>query len=157
MSENTGKYIVFSVGIENYGVSIMCVKEIIRYEKITSVKDSQKFLRGVINLRGKIVPIIDMRLKFGMEEKDYDDRTVFVIVDIAGATENYFVGMAVDAVQEVFDISYTDIEPPPEIGLTLQKHFLEGIAKVNSKMIMVLNVEKILSAKEDTLRSEKSA
>ncbi len=148
MEDMTTKYLVFSVGIENYGVPIMGVKEIIRYEKITPIRDSQKYLRGVINLRGKIIPIIDMRIKFGMEERDYDDRTVFVIVELAGASESYYIGMAVDAVQEVYDISEKDVELPPEVGLKMKKHFLEGIAKVREKMIMILNVERILTTEE---------
>ncbi len=157
MNDLKSKYLVFSIGIENYGVPILGVKEIIRYEKITPIRDSEKYLRGVINLRGKVIPIVDMRFKFGMEDRDYDDRTVFVIVELNAVDHIYFIGMAVDAVQEVYDIADVDIEPPPEVGLKMKKHFLEGIAKVKEKMIMLLNVEKILTTDEIVTIADKAS
>ncbi|HQJ07274.1 MAG TPA: chemotaxis protein CheW, partial [Spirochaetota bacterium] len=114
------KYLFFSVSNDLYCIPIMIVREIIRYEKITPMRDADNYLKGVINLRGKIIPIIDMRLKFGIEAKEYDDRTVFIIVDINGDKEVYNVGIAVDSVSDVIDVNSNQIEKTPEVGFKLK-------------------------------------
>lgn len=147
-SDISSKYLIFSIQEEYYGIPITKVREVIRYVNITPIHDSGRFLKGVINLRGKIVPIIDMRLKFGMKENQYNDRTVFVIVDIAGNKEIYNIGISVDLVHDVADIRHENLEKTPEIGLKLRSQFLYGIAKVQEKMIMIVNIDKILTTDE---------
>ncbi len=148
MSEDSRKYIIFNINKEDYGIPISKIREVLRFVKITPIHEASEFLKGVINMRGKIIPIIDMRVKFGLEESDYNERTVFIIVDILGAKEVYNIGITVDAVQDVVDIAEKDMEKTPDIGLRLKSQYLEGIAKVEDRMIMILNMDKILTSNE---------
>jgi purine-binding chemotaxis protein CheW len=148
MADDTAKYLVFSVAQEHYGIPITKVREVIRHEHITPVHEASEYLKGVINLRGKIIPVIDMRAKFGMEELEYNDRTVFIIVDVAGAKDMYNFGVAVDEVHDVANIPDTDIERTPDVGLKLKSNYLLGIAKVGQKMLMILNIDRILTTDE---------
>lgn len=148
MAEDSKKYIIFNINREDYGIPISKIREVLRFVNITPIHEASEFLKGVINLRGKIVPIIDMRTKFGIEQKDYTDRTVFIIVDILGNKEVYNIGISVDAVQDVVDIPDKDLEKTPDIGLKLKSQYLDGIAKVDSRMIMILNMDKILTSNE---------
>jgi purine-binding chemotaxis protein CheW len=148
MVDVVNKYLTFSIAEETYGIPITKVREVIRHEKITSVHDISAYMKGVINLRGKIIPVIDMRAKFGIEEKPYDDRTVFVIVDVAGAKEIFNFGMAVDSVHDVMNISNADIVSAPDVGLKLKSHYLLGIAKTEAGMLMVLNIDRVLTTDE---------
>jgi purine-binding chemotaxis protein CheW len=148
MADISNKYLIFTINKEDYGVPISKVRQVIRYVKITPIHEASDFLKGVINLRGKIIPIIDMRAKFGLQEQDYTDRTVFIIVDVLGSKEIYNIGISVDAVQDVVDILDDSMEKTPDIGLKLKSHYLEGIAKVSDKMIMILNMDKILTSDE---------
>lgn len=142
------KYLIFSILTELYAIPIERVREIIRYETITPLRDAQSYLKGVINLRGKIIPIIDMRIKFGIPEEEYNDRTVFIIVDINGETEIYNIGIAVDSVHEVVDFSAGDIDDTPRIGLKLKTQYLSGVAKIRENMAMILNLDKVISTDE---------
>lgn len=126
----------------------MIVREIIRYEKITPMRDVNDYLKGVINLRGKIIPIIDMRLKFGIDEKEYDDRTVFIIVDISGDKEIYNIGIAVDSVSDVIDINNDQIEKTPEVGFKLKSEYLKGIAKIKNQLSMIIDMNKIIKTED---------
>jgi purine-binding chemotaxis protein CheW len=148
MAGNSTKHLVFNINNEDYGIPISKIREVIRFVKITPIHEASDFLKGVINLRGKIIPIIDMRAKFGMQEQAYSDRTVFIIVDVLGAKEVYNLGISVDAVQDVVDIKEEDVEKTPDIGLRLKSQYLEGIAKVGEHMIMMLNMDRILSSDE---------
>jgi purine-binding chemotaxis protein CheW len=144
----SSKYLTFTLNEEFYGISISKVREVIRYAKITPIHESNRFLKGVINLRGRIIPVIDMRLKFGMEPKPYTDRTVFIIVEVLGDYQTFLLGIAVDAVSDVVDISDEDLEKTPQIGLKLKSYYLYGIAQIGDHMIMILNIDKILSSDE---------
>jgi purine-binding chemotaxis protein CheW len=148
MSGATNKFLIFSILTEYYAIPIIRVTEIIRYEKITPVRDSQNYLKGVINLRGKIIPIIDMRTKFSIQEEAYNDRTIFIIVEINGQIESYNTGIAVDAVHEVIDIMDDKIEDAPKVGLRLKGQYLKGIAKIENNMAMILDIDKILTTDE---------
>ncbi|OHD53569.1 MAG: chemotaxis protein CheW [Spirochaetes bacterium GWF1_51_8] len=148
MADNSTKYLIFNINDEDYGIPISKIREVIRFVKITPIHEASEFLKGVINLRGKIIPIIDMRAKFGLQERDYSDRTVFIIVDILGVKEIYNLGISVDAVQDVVDLKEEDMEKTPDIGLRLKSQYLEGIAKVGERMIMMLNMDRILSSDE---------
>lgn len=142
------KYLFFSVSNDLYCIPIMIVREIIRYEKITPMRDVNDYLKGVINLRGKIIPIIDMRLKFGIEEKEYDDRTVFIIVEISGDKEIYNIGIAVDSVSDVIDITNDQIEKTPEVGFKLKTEYLKGIAKIKGQLSMIIDMNKIIKTED---------
>jgi purine-binding chemotaxis protein CheW len=142
------KYLVFSIAEERYGIPITKVREVIRHEHISVVHNASAFLKGVINLRGKIIPIIDMRMKMAMAELEYSDRTVFIIVDVNGEREVYNFGIAVDQVHDVANIADTDIEKLPDVGFRAKSAYLAGIAKVGGLMVMVLNIDRILSTDE---------
>lgn len=144
----SNKYLIFSLGDENYGIPITKVREVIRFVKITNLHESSLFLKGVINLRGRIIPIIDMRLKLGMEEKDYTDRTVFIIVEVLGKQGPFLLGISVDAVNDVVDIEYKTLEKTPDLGLNLKSQYLYGIAQIDENMIMVINIDRILTTEE---------
>ena len=148
MTDITNKYLIFTINNEDYGIPISKVREVIRYVNITPIHEASKFLKGVINLRGKIIPIMDMRAKFGINFKEYNDRTIFIIVDVSGAKDNINIGIAVDSVHDVIDMNETDIEKAPDIGLKLKSQYLYGIAKINEKMLMILNMDKILTSEE---------
>ncbi len=142
------KYLVFSIADERYGIPITKVREVIRHERISAVHNASAFLKGVINLRGKIIPIIDMRMKMAMEEVAYSDRTIFIIVDVNGDREVYNFGIAVDSVHDVANISDTDVEKLPDVGFRAKSAYLHGIAKVGTEMVMVLNIDRILTTDE---------
>jgi len=148
MADNVNKYLVFSIGEEKYGVPITKVREVIRHEHISPVHNASTYLKGVINLRGKIIPVIDLRLKFGMPELAYNDRTVFIIVDVSGEREVYNFGIAVDSVHDVAIIPDSDIEKLPDVGFKTKTTYLQGIAKVGEFMVMVLSIDQILNSSE---------
>ncbi len=147
MSSN--KHLLFSVNQENYGIPIEKVKEIIRYEPITPVHDSLEYVKGVINLRGKIIPVFDLKLKFGMEEREFNKTTVFIIADILGSNGLYNVALVVDAVHEVTIIESDYVKEPPQMGLKIKTHYLKGIYRYRDEMVMLLNIDEII--KEDAI------
>jgi len=134
------KYLTFCLSDEIYGIDISNVREIIEIQKITAVPDMPEYFKGIINLRGKVIPIIDLRLRFKMNEKKYDDRTCIVIVSI---NEN-LIGLIVDTVLEVVDIPETDIDDPPQFNIEDQENFIIGIGKVGGNVKLLLDVEKII-------------
>jgi purine-binding chemotaxis protein CheW len=144
----TTKILTFSMGSEYYGIQIEKVREIIRYENLTSIHDSQKYIMGVINLRGKIIPVMDLRLKFGLEFKEYTDKTVLIILEIQGNKGDYQMALSVDAVHEVVVPTGDDMEKTPGLGLNLKRDYLVGILKTQEKMIMILDINKIVMAEE---------
>jgi purine-binding chemotaxis protein CheW len=154
MGEEKNKYLLFTIEKEHYGIPITRVQEVIRHIPITPLHQTSQFLKGVINLRGKIIPIIDMRLKFGLPEKPYNDRTVFIIVEILGGREINSIGLAVDAVQDVADILESSINRTPEIGFKFKSNYLFGIVQINNTMIMLLNLDHILNTEDVVQLSE---
>lgn len=143
------KFLTFQLGEENYAIPILKVKEIIGMMKITKVPKLPNFIKGVINLRGEIIPIIDLRIKFGLDEREYDDRTSIIVIELL--TESSGVktsGVVVDTVNEVLYINENSIDPPPEYGNGINQAFLVGMGKIGEKVIMLLNVDKILSSSE---------
>ena len=144
MAAQDNKYLTFQLGQENYAIPILKIKEIIGMMAITQVPRLPEFMKGVINLRGKIIPVIDLRLKFGLEEKDYNERTSIIVMELGNTTS----GMVVDTVDEVIDIEPSDIEPPPQYGNDIDQAFLSGMGKIGENVVMLLNVDKILSDDE---------
>lgn len=134
------KYLTFTVGKEDYGIEIYHVTEIIGIQKITDVPDMPAYVKGVINLRGKVIPVMDVRRRFHLEDRAYDDRTCIVVVNINDAA----VGLVVDTVREVADIPEKQIEPPPSISEGNRQMFIRGLGKVGEEVKILLNVEQLL-------------
>jgi len=139
-----GKYLTFSLGTEEYGIVITKVREIIGIMEITAVPHTPEFIKGVINLRGRVIPIIELRMKFGMELKAYDDRTCIIVVDVPGPNGMVQVGMLVDSVSEVVNIADQDIEPPPDFGTTTEADNIIGMGKIKGKLKILLDVDQVI-------------
>ncbi|MDH3392414.1 MAG: chemotaxis protein CheW [Desulfobulbaceae bacterium] len=138
------KYLTFHLAGEEYGLDIAFVTEIIGIQKITEVPDMPDFVKGVINLRGKVIPVMDVRIRFHLSERSYDERTCIVVVDINGTA----VGLVVDQVSEVADIPEKDVEPPPQTTQGSTSRYLKGMGKVNDEVRILLNVDKLLHDEE---------
>ena len=140
-----GKYLTFSLEKEEYGIEIRNVRDIVEIQNITVIPELPNYMKGVINLRGTVIPIMDMRLRFCIEEREYNDRTCIIIVNINGM----LIGLIVDSVQEVIDISDEDIVPPPSVKSGYTSNFISGIGKTESGIKLLIDCEKIFS--EDSL------
>jgi purine-binding chemotaxis protein CheW len=144
----TGKYLTFSLNEEEYGIGILKVKEIIGMMSITSVPRTPAFVKGVINLRGKVIPVVDLRLKFTMESIPYTDRTCIIVVEIDTLSETVLIGIVVDAVSEVLNINGHDIEETPAFGTSLDTEYILGMAKMEGGVKILLDIDKVLSTDE---------
>ncbi|HYA14966.1 MAG TPA: chemotaxis protein CheW [Syntrophales bacterium] len=141
-----GKYLTFGLGSEEYGLEILKVKEIIGIMNITYVPKTPKYVKGVINLRGKVIPVIDLRLKFGMDVMEYNDRTCIIVVDIAGQDgKKTIMGIVVDSVSEVLNIKGEEIEDTPTFGVRLDTDYILGMAKVKGGVKILLDIDKVLT------------
>ena len=139
-----GKFLTFTLGNEAYGLEIKYVTEIIGVQEITEVPQLPEYIRGIINLRGKIIPVMDVRLRFKKSFREYNDRTCIVVVDI----NDISVGLIVDAVSEVISIQDQDIVPPPDLNKGLGNKYIKGIGKVGSEVKLLLDCSKLLSNDE---------
>ncbi|MFP4163679.1 MAG: chemotaxis protein CheW [Chitinispirillaceae bacterium] len=150
-----GKYLTFKLADEGYGLEILKVQEIIGMMSITRMPRTPDFVRGVINLRGKVIPVIDLRLKFGFEAKEDTDRTCIIVVQVESTSDHSVImGIIVDEVSEVLDIQAEQIEPAPSFGSSVDTDFILGMGKASQKVIMLLDVDKVMSKNEiDTLKS----
>jgi len=145
-----GKYLTFGLGGEEYGLEILKVKEIIGIMDITMVPQTPEFVKGVINLRGKVIPVVDLRLKFTMPTSEYTRETCIIVVDV----ENILMGIIVDTVSEVMNIQSKDIEPAPSFGSNINTDFITGIGKLKEKVVILLDIEGVLSNGEMNMVSE---
>ncbi len=134
----------FNIGSEEFGVEILKVQEINRMVEITRVPQAPHYVEGVINLRGKVIPIIDLRKRFSLDVKEYDKNTRIVVVDINGN----IMGMIVDAVSEVLRLSSSTIEPPPEIVTGVNAEYIKGVAKLEDRLLIFLDLSKVVNAAE---------
>lgn len=148
MEAQDGKYLTFCLGKEDYGIPILKVREIIGMMEITHVPKTPEFIRGVINLRGKIIPIMDLRAKFGMEIKEYNERTCIIVVEVNIEEKRRQMGVVVDMVSEVLNIQKNEIEASLDYGATVEGDFLTGMGKIKGKVIMLLNIDKIVICDE---------
>ena len=148
METQDGKHLTFALGKEDYGIPILKVREIIGMMEITNVPKTPDYIKGVINLRGKIIPIMDLRAKFAMEQKKYGERTCIIVVEVNINETKRQMGIVVDMVSEVLNISESEIEPALDYGATVEGDFLTGMGKVREKVIMLLNIDKIVSCEE---------
>ncbi|MGV1099900.1 chemotaxis protein CheW [Thiovibrio sp. JS02] len=143
-SELAGKYLTFSLGKEDYGVGILSVREIIGVMEITAVPHTPTYIKGVINLRGRVIPVLDLRLKFGMSPQEYNERTCIIVVEVQGQTAPVQVGMVVDSVSEVLNVAAGEIEPPPSLGTSAETENILGMAKIKGEVKILLDVDKVV-------------
>ncbi len=142
------QYLTFKLGEEIYAVDVAKVREILDYSPITKVPQTPEFMRGVINLRGSVVPVVDMRLKFSMSPTVKSVNTCIVVVEVILEGEPTIIGALVDSVQEVIELEPTQIEPPPRMGTHLNVEFLRSMGKIGEKFIMILDIDKVFSTSE---------
>lgn len=143
-----GKYLTFVLGDEEYGLQILKVQEIIRLQEITSVPRTPDFVRGVINLRGRVVPVIELRKKFGMEAVADTDKTCIVVMQIIQDEQTVVMGIIIDEVREVRNFLAEEIEETPSFGSRVAVEFILGVAKIDNSVKMLLNIDKVLTADE---------
>ena len=152
-NESPSQYLTFQLSGEMFAVGILNVKEIIEYGHLTGIPMMPAFIRGVINLRGSVVPVIDLSARFGGKSTEVSRRTCIVIVEVADDDDDtrHDIGIMVDAVSEVLDIPGSEIEPPPSFGAKIRADFIFGMGKVAGKFVIILNINKVLSVEEIAL------
>ena len=152
--EDSREYLTFTLGDEEYGIDILNVQEIRGYDAVTKIANSPDFIKGVINMRGVIVPIIDMRLKFHLGAAEYNQFTVVIILNISGRV----IGMVVDGVSDVVALRAEQIRPAPEFGAVLDTAYIDGLATLDERMVIVVDIEKLMTSGEmglvEQLRNE---
>jgi len=151
LANQEGKYLTFTAAGEEYGIGILKVKEIIGVMAITTVPQTPAYMKGVINLRGKVIPIVDLRLKFGMEEIDYTEKTCIIVVEAISGGRQLMIGILVDSVSEVLNIKGSDIEDAPDFGSRLNIDYILGMAKTGGKVKILLDIDRVLSSDETAL------
>jgi purine-binding chemotaxis protein CheW len=146
-----GKYLTFTLDKEEYGIGILKIKEIIGMMAITPVPKTPEFLKGVINLRGKVIPVVDLRLRFGMDSIEYNERTCIIVVEIADQADTVQIGIVVDSVSEVLNIKGEDIEDTPTFGTKLNTDYILGMAKMDRGVKILLDIDQVLTGQELSL------
>ncbi len=147
---DTSEFLTFALGEEEYGVDILKVQEIRGYDAVTRLPDAPDYIKGVINLRGTIVPVIDMRLKFRLATADYTSVTVMVVLNVS----DRIVGIVVDSVSDVIRLGSNQIRPVPELGATIDRQFLTGIGTLDERMLILLDIERLMTSSEMGLVAE---
>ncbi len=148
IADRDGKYLTFSLAEEEYGIGILKIKEIIGMMPVTSVPKTPEFVKGVINLRGKVIPVLDLRLRFGIDEIDYTERTCIIVVEVEGQVGRVEIGIVVDSVSEVLNIKGSDIEDTPAFGTKLDTSFILGMAKMEGGIKILLDIDRVLATRE---------
>lgn len=147
-SDKEGKYLTFQLADEGYGISILKVREIIGLLPVTPVPQTPFFLMGVINLRGQVIPVVNLRLKFGLPDQEANKRTSIIVVEVKGQNGQIPIGIVVDSVSEVLAIQAREVEPPPAFGAAVDTAYILGMAKTETGVKVLLNIDQVLSAKE---------
>ena len=142
------QYLTFMLSGEMYAVGILNVKEIIEYGQLTEIPMMPAFIRGVINLRGSVVPVIDLAARFGGQQTEVSRRTCIVIIEVGNGEERHVIGVVVDAVSEVLEVSSADIEPAPSFGAKIRADFIDGMGKIGGKFVIILSIQRVLSVDE---------
>ena len=153
VNEQGRELLTFTLGSEEYGIDILKVQEIRGYDAVTTIANAPEFIKGVINLRGIIVPIVDMRIKFKLGSITYDETTVVIILNVA----NRVVGMVVDGVSDVTTLKADEIKPPPEFGASLDTQYLLGLGTAGERMIILVDIEKLMTSRDMELVDELAA
>ncbi len=151
VSHREGKYLTFTLAGEEYGIGILKIKEIIGMMPITTVPQTPEFVKGVINLRGKVIPVIDLRMRFGMEENDYTERTCIIVVEIGEGADTVQIGIVVDAVSEVLNIKSDEIADTPTFGSKLDTDYILGMAKMEGGVKILLDIDTVLNEQDVSL------
>ena len=138
------QFLTFTIGAEEYGIEILKVQEIKGYSAITPIPSAPHYVRGVINLRGTIVPVVDLRARFGMAEEAYTKFTVIIVVNLGRRV----VGLVVDAVSDVLNVGEHEVEPPPPLGVGVESTFMTGLAKMGERLVLLLDIERIANLEE---------
>ena len=154
--ESPAQYLTFQLGGEMFAVGILNVKEIIEYGHLTEIPMMPAFIRGVINLRGAVVPVIDLAARFGGKTTQVARRTCIVILEVADQELRSDIGIMVDAVSEVLEIPSSEIEPPPSFGARIRADFISGMGKIAGRFVIILNINNVLSVQEISMLSELS-
>lgn len=144
-TDREGKYLSFALANEEYGLEILKVREIIGYMEITAVPQTPHFVKGVINLRGQVIPVIDLRSKFGMETTEVTDKTCIIVVEIDQEEKAFNTGIIVDHVQEVLDIAGDQIENAPQFGVSVQTDYILGMGKIGGSVKILLDIDKVMA------------
>lgn len=148
LAELEGKYLTFRLGEEDFGLEILKVQEIIGMQEITSIPRTPAYVKGVINLRGKVIPVMDLRLKFDMEEAEVSRKTCIIVVQVRGEMGDIIMGIVVDEVSEVLEISGREIEPAPTFGTRINTDFVLGMAKTESAVKILLDLDRVLTQQD---------
>jgi len=151
--QEEGQYLTFLIGGEMFAISILGIKEIIEYGNLTTVPMMPDFIRGVINLRGAVVPVVDLSSRFGRTASEVTRRSCIVIIEVEGDEEKQEVGVVVDSVSEVLGIPAAEIEPAPSFGARIRSDFINGMGKVDGKFVIILNADRVLSVDEMAMLS----
>jgi len=149
-----GKYLSLFLESQEYGIGITKVKEIIGMIQVTPIPQTPDYVKGVINLRGKVIPIIDLRLRFGMDQVDYTDRTCIVVVEIGSKSGKLNIGIVVDSVSEVINIKNADIEDTPSFGTTVSTEYILGMAKMPGNVRILLDIDRVINSNELAIMDE---
>jgi purine-binding chemotaxis protein CheW len=147
------QFLIFGLAGETFAIGILHIKEIIEYGQLTEVPMMPEFIRGVINLRGAVVPVIDLSCRFGKDRTQVAKRTCIVIIEVRQENETHDVGVVVDSVNEVIEIPASEIEPAPTFGAKIRTDFIEGMGKVSGRFVIILDINKVLSVEEMSLLS----
>ncbi len=150
----TNQYLTFTLGEERYAIDVSKVKEVLELVSITRVPKTPEFMKGVINLRGSVVPVIDLRLKFDLVELEDTVDTCIIVLEIELEDETIVIGAVADSVQEVIELTPEDIEPAPKIGTRLNTDFLNGMGKYDDKFLIVLNIDKVFTSEDLSVLQE---
>jgi purine-binding chemotaxis protein CheW len=144
----TRQYLTFNLGEESFALDVAHVREILEFTGVTKVPRTPEFMRGVINLRGSVVPVMDMRLKFNLSETEKTVNTCVIVAEVSFEGETIIIGALVDSVQEVFELEPDQIEPAPRIGTQLKTEFIKGMGKRDDRFIIMLDIDKVFSSEE---------
>lgn len=144
----TNQFLTFCLGGEQYGVDILRVQEIKGWTPVTRIPNTPEHMRGVLNLRGTIVPIIDIRIRFNLENADYTPLTVVIVLSVETALGNRVIGIVVDAVSDVLNVPKQDMKPTPDFGSKVDAQYIKGLAAMDENMVMILDIDKMLSLEE---------
>jgi purine-binding chemotaxis protein CheW len=147
-SERAGKYLIFHLGREEFGTHVLKVREIVGIQEITEIPHTPVYVKGVINLRGKVIPVVDLRLKFGLPEAEYTIRTCIIVLQIQHENSLVFMGVLVDGVAEVLTLYPADIEDTPDFGNGVSTPYLLGMAKIKGKVKSLLDIDQVLNSQE---------
>ena len=146
--ETANQYLTFVLDNENYALNVGRVREVLELTDITKIPRMPDYMKGVINVRSKVLPVVDLRLKFGMEEAEETVDTAIIVTDVAAGEDSVTIGCRADAVDQVIDIPPENIEPPPRVGTRISADFIQGIGKVDEKFIIILNLDQVFAADE---------